>query len=573
MSSVTRSSPTWILVALAAVLLGSFAIRTYGLTYRGMGHAESYTPNIELPADYGEPRARLTLPRTITNSMWEPHPPGYYIMMWFYTKVTGTGLVEIRMPSVIFGVLTVLLTFVLGRMESDSITALVAATLVGFGGHQILFSQIARPATLLCALGLFSSILLLHTLRHGSRQRAWLYVAVTVVGVSVEHYYWLLFGGQMIFCLLKYVDNPGPVRRAIDYQIVGLIAATPFLTLAASQTGGAGFIEPEIGRPIGDLLGLGFLFEHDANKAPALVDTLNPYLAVCGAALVLTGLLGFGAPRPSNERGSTPLTSPPIWLIATLTVISCGVVVAAAYFLSTAKNKPIIPILATVIVPPAAFVGAVISRRYERRLAALATRLPARVRAWCGGLSLTAVMLVAPLTLASAVSIIKPVLVSRHLMAFVPFLLLITARGLVRIGTFKPRWLSVTTLAVVVTGLLGAYAVGYAYQSTALPGPHDYRGLSKVWIPRIQPSDVILVRNQFRSTPIFYYMPPSRFNFIGLDHVNEVRRRRPPRIWVMVMDGVAVEPEIPKALTGYHLVSSVSSEHIRADLYEPDAGR
>ncbi len=73
---------------------------------------------------------------------------------------------------------------------------------------------------------------------------------------------------------------------------------------------------------------------------------------------------------------------------------------------------------------------------------------------------------------------------------------------------------------------MGAYAVSYAYQSNAMPGPHDYRGLAQVWIPRIQPGDVILVRDHFRSTPIFYYMPPSRFNFIGLDHVAEVRRRR-----------------------------------------------
>ena len=562
----------WILAALAVVLLCSLALRLYGLSERGMGHAESYTPNIELPTDYGEPRSRVTLSRTISNSRWEPHPPGYYIMMWFYTKVTGTGLIAIRMPSVIFGVICVLLTFVLGRLESDSITALVGAALLGFGGHHILWSHIARPATMLVALGLLSSILLVQTMRHGSRWRAWLYVAVTVVGVTVEHYYWLLLAGQMVFCLVRYAANPAPALRVLEYQLVGVIAAAPLLTLAASQSGTAVYIGVEPSRPISDLLGLGFLFEHDPDRAPALVDTLRPYLTLAGTVLVLTGLLGFAASRPSNERETTLLPALPIWLTPALTVSSIGMVLAAAYFLATSKNMSIVPLLFTLVVPAGGFVAALIIRRYHPQLQALAARLPSRAREWFGGLSITVVMLIAPVALAATVSLIKPVLVSRHLMAFVPFLLLLTARGLVRIGSFKPRWLSVTTLAMCVAGLLGAYAVGYAYQSKAMPGPHDYRGLSQVWVPEIQPDDVILVRNHFRSTPIFYYMPPSRFNFVGLDHVAEVRRRQPRRIWVLVLGGgVPAQPAIPiAALDGYRRVGEVSAHNLRADRYERD---
>jgi len=557
-------------VALAIVLLGSFALRARGLESRGMGHAESYTPNIELPTDYGEPRARLTLPRTITNSMWEPHPPGYYIGMWFYTKVVGTGLIAIRTPSVIFGVLAVLLTFVLGRMESDSITALLGAALVGFGGHQILWSQIARPATMLVSLGLLSSILLLRMHRRGSRRDAWMYAGLTVVGVSLEHYYWILFAGQLAFSLMRYLGEPARVRRVIDYQLIGLIGAAPFLALAASQTSGAAYIGADVGRPIQNMMGLGFLFEHDIGRDLELVDTLNIYLAVAGAVLILLGLVGFTESKPDEPRAGTPLPAPPMWLVALLTVGSTGAALAASYLIARFKNAPLGVLSLSAVVPPLSLGVAFVMTRFAPQLEALIVRLPEGARRWFGGVSITAVMLIAPLTLAAAVSMIKPVLVSRHLMSFVPFLLLLTARGVVRIGSFRPRWLSIAMASVVVAGLVGVYTIGYAYQSVALPGPHDYRGLAKVWVPAVQPTDVILVRNQFRSTPIFYYMPPSRFNFIGLDHVNEVRRRSPPRIWVMVMDGVLEEPEIAKALAGYHLVSTVSAFHIRADLYEPN---
>ncbi len=292
----------WILIALAVVLLGSLALRVHGLSERGMGHAESYTPNIELPTDYGEPRSRVTLSRTITNSRWEPHPPGYYIMMWFYTKVTGTGLIAIRMPSVIFGVITVLLTFRPGQ------------TRVGFDhgpGRRRARGLWRAPDTVVAsrpsghdARGAGSGLehFLIQMMRHGSRWHAWLYVAVTVVGVTVEHYYWLLLAGQMVFCLVQYAANPRTGLARHQYQLVGVIAAAPLLTLAASQSGAAVYIGLEASRPISDLLGLGFLFEHDPDRAPALVDTLRPYLTLAGTALLLTGLLGFAAPRPSNER-------------------------------------------------------------------------------------------------------------------------------------------------------------------------------------------------------------------------------------------------------------------------------
>jgi len=116
-----------------------------------MGHTEIYVPNIELPEDYGNPRARLTLSRTVTNSRWEPHSPGWYVMMWFWTKMAGTGLFAIRLPSVLFGVVGVFLTFLFGRLESNAPAALLGAALLAFNGHQIYWSQIARPATLVSA--------------------------------------------------------------------------------------------------------------------------------------------------------------------------------------------------------------------------------------------------------------------------------------------------------------------------------------------------------------------------------------------------------------------------------------
>lgn len=152
------------------LIVGGTFFRLDRLSLATMGHAEIYVPNIPLPEDYGNPHARLTIARTVTGSIWEPHPPGWYLLMFGWTKMAGTGLFAIRFPSVVFGVLSVVLIFTLGWLAEDVPTGFLAAAFLAFNGHQIYWSRIARPATLICALGLLSCVLLLPaTRRQGPR--------------------------------------------------------------------------------------------------------------------------------------------------------------------------------------------------------------------------------------------------------------------------------------------------------------------------------------------------------------------------------------------------------------------
>jgi hypothetical protein len=187
------------------------------------------------------------------------------------------------------------------------------------------------------------------------------------------------------------------------------------------------------------------------------------------------------------------------------------------------------------------------------------------------GPSATVILLLGPLTLAAVASQVQPLLASRHLLMLMPFLLLIIAKGIIRVGSFRPRWISVAALVACIAAITGAYVLGYRYQSTAHPGPNDYRGIAQAWMPSIERSDVILVRDHFRTTPLFYYMKPSQFNFIGLNHVGEVRRRNPPRIWVFWVSGWKPMPAIDEAVVGYHRVSEVTARNTRAELYTRDS--
>lgn len=184
---VTQDTKRWLnIILLGTIVLLGAVFRLDRLDVRTMGHTEIYTPNIELSEDISDPPPRLTLWKTLTGSMWEPHPPAWYLSMWPWTKLFGSDLFIIRLPSVLFGVASVLLIYILGTLEKDRLTALLAAGLLAFIGHHILWSQIARPYSMACSLGLLSTILLLLALRRRHLQRLflYLYLVITLCGLA-----------------------------------------------------------------------------------------------------------------------------------------------------------------------------------------------------------------------------------------------------------------------------------------------------------------------------------------------------------------------------------------------------
>jgi 4-amino-4-deoxy-L-arabinose transferase-like glycosyltransferase len=102
-------------VILGVILITAAALRLHGLGLRTLNHPEVYSPGIDLPWYLSNPNPRFTLAQTLKGSIaGEPHPPGYYIVMLGWTKVFGSGILALRMPSVLFGVGSVLLVYLLG---------------------------------------------------------------------------------------------------------------------------------------------------------------------------------------------------------------------------------------------------------------------------------------------------------------------------------------------------------------------------------------------------------------------------------------------------------------------------
>lgn len=113
----------------------------------------------------------VTASRLLRTTFWhamdavgfsESAPPLYYALAWFWTQVTGTGEVGLRSLSAVAGVLTVPVTYFVGRELRGCRTGVLAAALVAVNPMLLWYSQEARAYAL---LGLFCALSLLFCVR------------------------------------------------------------------------------------------------------------------------------------------------------------------------------------------------------------------------------------------------------------------------------------------------------------------------------------------------------------------------------------------------------------------------
>ena len=261
-----QQSTNWIyLASLFLILIVAFLLRIEGIDLRGMSHVEVYIPGIKLPPLISEPPPRLEF-MTMLSWHWhdEPHPQGYYILMFFWTKLFGTSLLSIRFPSVIFGVGAVALIYVLASMAYNRKIGLIAAALLALNGHHIYWSQNARMYAMACFLAIASAIILLALLRTSFRRPRLEagYVIVTFLGLFTQLFFWVLLAAQILLALIYSKYDKKSASRVLGLQALVAILGSPLWGHAVYRS------RPiDLGGPtmafIQDFVNFGFLFLPD----------------------------------------------------------------------------------------------------------------------------------------------------------------------------------------------------------------------------------------------------------------------------------------------------------------------
>ncbi len=161
-----------------------------------------------------------------TGSAATVHPPLYFVILHVWTPCFGDSHFALRLPSVLFGVLSVLAIYPLTRdlaamsfrgadaAARSRSAGLLASALVAISPYHIHAAHQARPYTLGILLAIVSTWLLLLALRARTPRRivtAWLLYALSVLGFLYTHHLGLfsvlaqgLFAAAILF----------PIRRS-----------------------------------------------------------------------------------------------------------------------------------------------------------------------------------------------------------------------------------------------------------------------------------------------------------------------------------------------------------------------
>jgi 4-amino-4-deoxy-L-arabinose transferase-like glycosyltransferase len=213
-----------------AVLLLGLALRLWRLDDRGLWYDEAFS------IFFSEQGLSAMIAGTITQvegAAADVHPLLYYLSLDGWMSAAGTSLLAVRFLSVLAGMLTVALTYAVGRELWNRRVALGAMGLVAVSPFHIHYSTEAR---MYAQLGLLSLLMVYFFLRGRSSMRWWPWLGFGV-GMAISLYtHNLAFLAPLalgIFVLLRRRWDLLP--RLVAAYVLAAVLFAPWLMLSASQ--------------------------------------------------------------------------------------------------------------------------------------------------------------------------------------------------------------------------------------------------------------------------------------------------------------------------------------------------
>lgn len=108
------------------------------------------------------------------------HPPLYYLVLKYWTTIFGYSEISLRMPSVIFGIATIYVIYLVAKKLFNQKTAFVASSLVATSGLAVYYSQEARMYDL--------ATLLVGCLVYLFLEKKWIYFSMVLLLVGMTDY-------------------------------------------------------------------------------------------------------------------------------------------------------------------------------------------------------------------------------------------------------------------------------------------------------------------------------------------------------------------------------------------------
>jgi len=159
----------------------------------------------------------------------ELNPPLYFVFLSGWTALFGVSEFSLRSLSVVFGVIAIILTGLIGSFLYDRRTGLLAALFMAVMVFPLRYSQEARGYALFLMLALASFYFCVRCLQKGQARDWFAYLGITVA-LSYTHTYWVfLVLAQNLYVLLFYWAERVTLLRWIGIQTVVTLCFLPWL--------------------------------------------------------------------------------------------------------------------------------------------------------------------------------------------------------------------------------------------------------------------------------------------------------------------------------------------------------
>jgi 4-amino-4-deoxy-L-arabinose transferase-like glycosyltransferase len=182
--------------------------------------------------------ARLSYSGMIHHLLYDNHPPLEYTILWLVAHSLGSSQTDLRLPSILFGTLTIPMLYLAGRALYHERAGVLAAAFGTVGALSVWYSQEARMYALFMFLATVTIWALARILATG-RGRYW--VAWGVAGAAMIWTQWfasLAVGTEaiVIFCILvrQRYGRGQLVRLGVATAAIA-VSCAPLLPLLLTQ--------------------------------------------------------------------------------------------------------------------------------------------------------------------------------------------------------------------------------------------------------------------------------------------------------------------------------------------------
>jgi len=215
------------------LILLAFALRLYRLDYQSLRGDESFTI-------WFSAHSWSWLLPNIANV--EPNPPLYYFLLHYWMQALGQSEFATRLLSLLFGVLSVPVVYLLGKSLGQPAAGVLSAFLMAINPFQIWHAQDVRNYTIWPVLSMAALIFLLHALQEG-KMRYWAgWLGMTLLSLYIHYYdlFMLLFQNLFFLILLSTGWGLRSSRRRLllmwlVIQVVLAIMYVPWLLYGSSR--------------------------------------------------------------------------------------------------------------------------------------------------------------------------------------------------------------------------------------------------------------------------------------------------------------------------------------------------